>query len=133
MKVSEYTLKYAKSDRQIDMMGARLTPVAILLRLYAEYKDDSVFVLLCGEKAGIKGYVRFPKNIDQTELNYETIRAAKDAKVSTVIVAAKHDWPAFRDMEKTFKAHDIHLLNGIIIGTDGYYMFHQDQVYRYGD
>ena len=54
MKLTEYKMKYAKSDRQIDMTGARLTPVAVLLRLYAEYKDDPVFVLLCGEKVGSK-------------------------------------------------------------------------------
>ena len=133
MKLTEYKMKYAKSDRQIDMTGARLTPVRVLLRLYAEYKDDSVFVLLCGDKAGIKGFVRLPKDIDQIELNRETIKAATDAKVSTVIVGARHDRPAFKDMEKTLKAHGIHLLNGIIIGKDSYYLFHQDQVYRYGD
>ena len=77
--------------------------------------------------------MRLPKDIDQIELNSETIKAATDAKVSTVIVGARHDWPAFKDMEKTLKAHGIHLLNGIIIGKDSYYLFHQDQVYRYGD
>ena len=28
MKLTEYKMKYAKSDRQIDMTGARMTPVA---------------------------------------------------------------------------------------------------------
>lgn len=133
MRIVEYALRYAKTDRQIDMTGEKITPVSALLRLYAEYKDDSVFVLLCGERAGIKGYVRFPKDIDQADIHHEIIRVSIDTKVSTVIVGTRHAWPPFRDMEKTLKAHGIHLLNGIIIGEDSYYMFHQDQVYRYGD
>lgn len=129
MRIAEYALKYAKTDRQIDTGYDKLSPVQVMRRVFDETPDASLVILFCGSRRGIYGYATFGNRYDPYDLG----RAATDAKAKGVFVGVKVLRYGMNDIKKCLKAWGVEYINGISINKDNYYLWEQEQLYSYGD
>ena len=129
MKITEYALKYAKSDRQIDMGADNVSPAHVMRRIFDENPDAELVVLFCGSRRGIFGYAVFQSSANPSSVAL----AAKDAKATGVFIGVKVIRTRFDDFKKSLEQLGVEYVNGISMNRDSYYMWEQKQLYRYGD
>ncbi|MDY5198969.1 MAG: hypothetical protein SPH36_03330 [Candidatus Cryptobacteroides sp.] len=143
-KIREYTLQYHQSGKQLDMMGYKVTPVNIMRRLFSDDCQFSVdqplnnkmFALLCGKESGLIGYLKM-----EAPDAVSIIKAALDAKAPAIIVGVRSISDDYRlqKVEKQWinelrlmaNKEGILFVNYICLGPSKYYLYTQDQFYKY--
>lgn len=129
MRIVEYALRYAKTDRQIDMKTDRMSPAYVMRRIFDENPEVELVVLFCGARRGIFGYAKF-----LSDGNPDSVaQAAREAKAKGVFIGVTVLRTSFANYKKSLEKAGVEYINGISVNKDNYYLWEQKQLYSYGD